>query len=62
VDEGEIQEGKYPAPKNKNGYFVTSFDSEDTVSLPHPSEIEDPFLGKAKIKIQNPITGKIEEV
>jgi hypothetical protein len=62
LDLEEFQEGKYPAVKNRNGYFVTSLDSQDTATLPHPSEIEDPIVGKEKIRVQNPITGDIDEV
>jgi hypothetical protein len=57
-----IKEMKDPGAKNKLGYYVTTFDIQDTVPLPHSSEIEDPALGKAKIRIQNPITGEIDEI
>jgi len=59
---GFIKGEKDPGAKNRIGYYVTTFDSQDTVSLPHPSEIEDPVLGREKIRIQNPITGEIDEV
>ncbi len=57
-----IKEKKDPGAKNRLGYYVTTFDFQDTVTLPRPSGIEDPILGKERIKVQNPITGDIEEV
>jgi hypothetical protein len=57
-----IKDKNMPGSKNRLGYHVTTFDIGDKVSLPHPSEIEDPVLEKEKIKILNPITEEINEI
>lgn len=46
---------------NKYGYYVTTWEMNDTIKLPHPSEIDHPVM-KEIIKIRNPITGEINEV
>jgi hypothetical protein len=61
-DKKLINDKNIPGSKNRPGYYVTTFDIGGTVPLPHPLEIEDPVLGKAKIRIQNPITGEIDEI
>jgi hypothetical protein len=61
-DKKIIADKNIPGEKNKPGYYVTTFDIQETVPLPEPSEIEDPVLKKEKIKIINPITGEIDEI
>ena len=47
---------------NKNGFYITLMEAGDIVPLPNPSKIFDPvYLGRA-VKIQNPLTGEIEEI
>lgn len=55
---GVIKNAKDPN-RRQHGYYVTTWELSDTISLPDPSAIEDPFTGKDPIKVRNPITGKV---
>ena len=57
---GIIGENKYQG-QNKKGYYVTTLEIEDIIRLPHPSEIDHEIM-RQKIKIMNPITGKVDEI
>lgn len=46
----------------QHGYYVTTWELSDTISLPDPSLIEDPATGMDIIKVKNPITGMVEEI
>ena len=60
-EKGVIKNEKDPNGR-KHGYHITTWELSDSISLPHPSEIEDPFTGKDPIKFINPVTGEIQEM
>lgn len=62
LEEKEVMKDEKKPNERPHGFYVTTFDLTDTISLPHPREIEDPFTGKDPIKVINPITRKVEEI
>lgn len=55
-----IGEGKISGTSRK-GYFIKFMDIDDTIELPHPSNIYDGMNNK-KIKIINPFSGEVDEI
>jgi hypothetical protein len=57
-EKGVIKNAKDPNGR-QHGYYVTTWELSDTISLPDPAAIEDPFTGKEPIEVINPISGKV---
>ncbi len=58
---GVIKNAKNPNGR-QHGYYVTTWELSDTISLPDPKDVEDPYTGKEPIKVRNPITGEVDVV
>jgi len=57
-----IQSHDDPSSKNKKLYSVTTLSVGQKITLPLPSEIEDPIFNKTPIQVINPITAKVEAI
>ena len=50
-------------PKSRHfGYYVMTLDLGGSISLPNPSEINDPIYKGAPVEIINPLSGQTEEI
>jgi hypothetical protein len=61
MDMGLVDRSK-PAKSRHFGYYVMTLDLGKTITLPNPSDINDPLYKGEAVEVINPITGQTEKI
>jgi hypothetical protein len=61
MDMGLVDRSK-PAKSRHFGYYVMTLDLGKTITLPDPSDINDPLYKGEPVEVINPITGQADKI
>ena len=57
-----IIDRKKPPKQNQYRYYILTLDAGQYLTLPHPSEINDPIYQGKPVEVVNPLTGAVEKI
>jgi hypothetical protein len=57
-----IVDRKKPPKQNQYRYYILTLDAGQYLTLPHPSEINDPIYQGKPVEVVNPLTGAVEKI